>query len=177
MQSKACYSRLAIKIVLIKNCSSQRSDIFSIILSIVKKRGLDRTWRLLKIPISISGVGWDSGSVPRDLKPGGTQATFSEGQLQIDSYASSLNVTALVGKQAILSCFIRNVNNHSVKLNIKIKNYLSCFKTQVLKSFLVSLVFWLLSSKTKPFLETSSVILNVNRTLGFLDIVSHNMSL
>ena len=60
-------------------------------------------------------MGWESGSVPRDLKPGGTQETFSEGSsVLIDGHASSYNVTALVGKQAVLSCFIRNINNHSV---------------------------------------------------------------
>ena len=67
-------------------------------------------------PVLVSGVGWDSGSVPKDLVPGGTPATFSEGHLLIDTQASSVNVTALVGKQAVLSCFIRNINNHSVRL-------------------------------------------------------------
>jgi len=61
-----------------------------------------------------SGVGWDAGSVPRGLKPGGTQASFSEGQLMLDSQLSSVNVSALVGKQAVLSCTIKNVNNHSI---------------------------------------------------------------
>lgn len=62
-----------------------------------------------------AGSGWDSGSVPKGLRPGGTQATFSQtGQLLIDPQASSINVTALVGKQAVLGCFIRNINNHSV---------------------------------------------------------------
>ena len=66
-------------------------------------------------PPHISGSGWDSGSVPKGLRPGGTQATFSQtGQLLIDPQASSINVTALVGKQAVLGCFIRNINNHSV---------------------------------------------------------------
>ena len=63
----------------------------------------------------VSGSGWDSGSVPKGLRPGGTQATYSEtGQLLIDPQASSINVTALVGKQPVLGCFIRNINNHSV---------------------------------------------------------------
>ena len=67
-----------------------------------------------------AGAGWDAGSVPRDLRPGGTQATYSEsGQLLIDPKASSINVTALVGKQAVLGCFIRNINNHSVSLGQK----------------------------------------------------------
>jgi len=64
-----------------------------------------------------SGVGkWDAGSVPQGLKPGGTQASFSAGQLMFDPQSSSGNVSALVGKQAVLSCTIRNVNNHSVRL-------------------------------------------------------------
>lgn len=62
-----------------------------------------------------SGVGkWDAGSVPQGLKPGGTQASFSAGQLMFDPQSSSGNVSALVGKQAVLSCTIRNVNNHSI---------------------------------------------------------------
>merc|ERR1711915_865116 len=60
------------------------------------------------------GVGWDAGSVPHGLKPGGTQASFSAGQLMFDAQSSSTNVSALVGKQAVLSCTIRNVNNHSI---------------------------------------------------------------
>ena len=71
----------------------------------------------------VSGSGWDSGSVPKGLRPGGTQATYSEtGQLLIDPQASSINVTALVGKQAVLGCFIRNINNHSVSLGQAARN-------------------------------------------------------
>ena len=36
------------------------------------------------------------------------------GELRIDSRSSSLNVSALVGKQAVLACTVTNINNHSV---------------------------------------------------------------
>ena len=63
------------------------------------------------------GVGWDQGVVPAELQPRGTQASFNEaGNLVIDSQASSINVTALVGKKAILGCVVRNINNHSVSI-------------------------------------------------------------
>ena len=38
------------------------------------------------------------------------------GELRIDSRSSSLNVSALVGKQAVLACTVTNINNHSVGL-------------------------------------------------------------
>ena len=64
-----------------------------------------------------AGVGWDKGSVPDELQPRGTEATFSEaGHLMIDNQSSSINVTALVGKKAVLGCVIRNINNHSVSI-------------------------------------------------------------
>ena len=64
-----------------------------------------------------AGVGWDQGLVPAELQPRGTQASFNEaGNLNIDSQASSINVTALVGKKAILGCVVRNINNHSVSI-------------------------------------------------------------
>ena len=66
-----------------------------------------------------AGVGWDQGLVPAELQPRGTQASFNEaGNLNIDSQASSINVTALVGKKAILGCVVRNINNHSVSITI-----------------------------------------------------------
>ena len=61
--------------------------------------------------MNILGFGWDSGSVPHGLKPGGTQASFSAGQLMFDHQTS----LALVGTQVVLSCTIWNVNNHSVR--------------------------------------------------------------
>ena len=64
-------------------------------------------------------MGWDQGVVPAELQPRGTQASFNEaGNLLIDSQASSINVTALVGKKAILGCVVRNINNHSVSITI-----------------------------------------------------------
>ena len=55
--------------------------------------------------------------VPAELQPRGTQASFNQdGSLNIDSQASSINVTALVGKKAILGCVVRNINNHSVSI-------------------------------------------------------------
>ena len=63
------------------------------------------------------GSGWDQGVVPAELQPRGTQTSFNEaGNLNIDSQASSINVTALVGKKAILGCVVRNINNHSVSI-------------------------------------------------------------
>ena len=38
------------------------------------------------------------------------------GQLRIDPGSSSHNVSALVGKRAVLSCTVRNLNNHSVSI-------------------------------------------------------------
>ena len=38
------------------------------------------------------------------------------GQLRIDTSSSSHNVSALVGKRAVLSCTVRNLNNHSVRI-------------------------------------------------------------
>jgi len=72
---------------------------------------------VFNIPHKGLGSGWDGGAVPSDLKPGGTQASYSagrDGDLSLDAAASSYNVSALVGKQAVLSCIIRNVNNHSI---------------------------------------------------------------
>ena len=38
------------------------------------------------------------------------------GQLRIDPSSSSHNVSALGGKRAVLSCTVRNLNNHSVSI-------------------------------------------------------------
>ena len=74
-------------------------------------------WRVFIFNLIFLGVGWDQGVVPAELQPRGTQASFNEaGNLVIDSQASSINVTALVGKKAILGCVVRNINNHSVSI-------------------------------------------------------------
>ena len=77
---------------------------------------------LSRFPDSLgtAGVGWDKGAVPDELQPRGTQPTLSDageaGHLIIDDQSSSFNVTALVGKKAILECVIKNMNNHSVSI-------------------------------------------------------------
>ena len=54
----------------------------------------------------------------RDLKPLGDSYTrFDNGQITIDGQASSLNVTALTGKQAILVCVVKNIGNESVSFS------------------------------------------------------------
>ena len=45
-----------------------------------------------------------------------TPSSSLPGQLRIDTSSSSHNVSALVGKRAVLSCTVRNLNNHSVRI-------------------------------------------------------------
>lgn len=59
------------------------------------------------------GGGWEGGVIPDSLRPSPAPSSLL-GQLHIVPGASSHNVSSIVGKRAVLSCTIKNLNNHSV---------------------------------------------------------------
>ncbi|XP_023339601.1 carcinoembryonic antigen-related cell adhesion molecule 1 [Eurytemora carolleeae] len=63
---------------------------------------------------SFSGGSWNDGLVPKGLQPEGTMPPYEDGRLVFDARASSYNVTALTGKQAVLVCVVRNIGNESI---------------------------------------------------------------